>query len=124
MDHVTIDQARAATSAAREMFTRLGPITGDRDHANRQRLRNHGTPARADPQWNGHPAVNGVSVCVHVTGVIRPLLSFPSIDCRVRQNPARSPVPHPARDLAHARTRTRRLTDGGGGTIMRGVLEI
>lgn len=81
MDHITIDQARAAKSAAREVFSRLAPITGigitqiGNDYGITVNLREPIRSGTIVPTQ-----VDGVPVCVHVTGEIRPLVSFPSID--------------------------------------------
>lgn len=74
MQHVTIEQARAAKSAAHQAFECLGPVTGigitqfGEDYGISVNLRD---PIRNGAKIPTH--VEGVPVSVRVTGEIRPL---------------------------------------------------
>jgi hypothetical protein len=73
MPHVTLDQARAAKSAALRMFERLGTVLGigitrvDGEYAVKVNLSDPIDPDRQLPT-----DIDGVPVRVEVTGTIRP----------------------------------------------------
>lgn len=73
MGHVTLDEARAAKTAALQQFQRLGEVVGvgiTRVHDDYAVKINLSQPVGSDVELPTH--VNGVPVRVEVTGTIRP----------------------------------------------------